>query len=52
MSGLIVILALIMHFALVRENKRKDALYGPVDPDMEVDVSEQGDYNRNFRYFT
>lgn len=41
-----------MHFALQRENKRKDELYGPVDPRAEVDVSEQGDYNQNFRYFT
>ncbi|KAM5355039.1 hypothetical protein ACJ41O_001685 [Fusarium nematophilum] len=52
MSGLIVVLALGMHFALARENKRKDELYGPVDSQVEVDVSEQGDYNPNFRYFT
>lgn len=52
MSGTIVILALVMHFALKRENKRRDELYGPVDLTMEVNVSEEGDYNRNFRYFT
>jgi preprotein translocase subunit YajC len=52
MSSAIVVLALIMYFALSRENKRKDELYGPVDAHVEVDVSEEGDYNRNFRYFT
>ncbi|OJJ05557.1 hypothetical protein ASPVEDRAFT_174611 [Aspergillus versicolor CBS 583.65] len=52
MSSAIVVLALIMYFALSRENKRKDELYGPVDAHVEVDVSEEGDYTRNFRYFT
>jgi hypothetical protein len=50
MSGLVVVLALIMHFALDRENKRRDRLYGPVDVNAEIDVSEQGDNNRQFRY--
>ncbi|KAJ3530805.1 hypothetical protein NM208_g9163 [Fusarium decemcellulare] len=52
MSGAIVLLSLGMHFALERENKRKDELYGRVDRAVEVDVSEEGDYHRNFRYFT
>ncbi|UPK90040.1 hypothetical protein LCI18_000975 [Fusarium solani-melongenae] len=52
MSGIIVVLSLGMHFALTRENRRKDEMYGPVDPNVEVDVSEEGDYHRNFRYFT
>ncbi|OJJ54414.1 hypothetical protein ASPSYDRAFT_61039 [Aspergillus sydowii CBS 593.65] len=52
MSSAIVVLALIMYFALTQENKRKDELYGPVDVQVEVDVSEEGDYNRNFRYLT
>ncbi|KAF5645337.1 high-affinity nicotinic acid transporter [Fusarium tjaetaba] len=52
MSGLIVILALVMHFLLSRENRKRDELYGPVDKSQAVDVSQQGDYARNFRYFT
>jgi preprotein translocase subunit YajC len=52
MSGLIVFLALIMHFLLSRENRKRDKLYGPVDSNQAVDVSQQGDYARNFRYFT
>ncbi|KAJ4256000.1 hypothetical protein NW762_009074 [Fusarium torreyae] len=52
MSGLIVILALIMHFALSRENRKRDEFYGPVIENQAVDVSEEGDYARNFRYFT
>ncbi|KAF5701103.1 high-affinity nicotinic acid transporter [Fusarium mundagurra] len=52
MSGLIVILALVMHFLLSRENRKRDELYGPVDKNQAVDVSQQGDYARNFRYFT
>jgi MFS family permease len=47
MSGSIVVLSLIMHFLLDRENKRRDRVYGPVDPNAEIDVSEQGDYNRH-----
>lgn len=52
MSGLVVVLALFMHFALKRENKRRDTLYGSVDANAEIDVSEQGDNNRQFRYMT
>ncbi|KAF4435900.1 hypothetical protein F53441_13408 [Fusarium austroafricanum] len=48
-SGLIVVLSLFMHFALRRENKRKEELYGPVYSDF-VDI--QGDHDRNFRYLT
>ncbi|KAF5671407.1 nicotinamide mononucleotide permease [Fusarium heterosporum] len=51
-SALVVLLSLFMHFALKRENKRKQELYGPVDHEVEVDISEQGDYDRNFRYLT
>jgi hypothetical protein len=52
MSGLVVVLALFMHFALSRENRRRDSLYGPVDANAEIDVSEQGDKNQKFRYMT
>jgi hypothetical protein len=52
MSGSIVVLSLIMHVLLDRENKRRDRVYGPVVPNAEIDVSEQGDYNRQFRYMT
>lgn len=49
---MIVVMALIMHFLLERENKRRDELHGPVDPDLEVDVTLEGDNHRNFRYLT
>ncbi|KAF9772134.1 hypothetical protein IL306_010192 [Fusarium sp. DS 682] len=52
MSGAIVILALFMHFALERENKHNEKLYGPLDDDLEVDVSEDGEQGKNFRYLT
>lgn len=51
-TGMIVFMSLAMHFALVRENKRRDSLYGTVDPDAEVDVTDEGDNHRNFRYLT
>ncbi|KAF4345628.1 nicotinamide mononucleotide permease [Fusarium beomiforme] len=52
MSELIVILALLMHSLWSREDKKRDELYGPVGDNQAVDVSQQGDYARNFRYFT
>ncbi|KAH7227087.1 major facilitator superfamily domain-containing protein [Fusarium redolens] len=52
LTGLISILGLGLHFALERENKRRDREYGPVDADMAVDVTELGDKNKNFRYLT
>ncbi|KAM5365694.1 hypothetical protein ACJA88_012430 [Fusarium oxysporum] len=52
LTGLISILALGLHFALERENKRRDRKYGPVDSDLAVDVTELGDKNKNFRYLT
>jgi hypothetical protein len=47
-----VFLSLTMHFLLERENKRRDELYGTVDADVEVDVTDEGDNHRNFRYLT
>ncbi|PNY30008.1 Alkaline phosphatase [Tolypocladium capitatum] len=52
LTGLMAMLALGMHVALGRENRRRDALYGPVDPGAEVDVTDEGDSHRNFRYVT
>ncbi|KAF5246352.1 hypothetical protein FANTH_6867 [Fusarium anthophilum] len=52
MSGAIVILALLMHFALERENKRNEKLYGPLDNDAEVDAGNDGEQSSNFRYLT
>ncbi|KAK7226845.1 hypothetical protein V2G26_014848 [Clonostachys chloroleuca] len=51
-TGLIALLSLALHFLLDRENRRRDELYGPVDPDAEVDVTEEGDYHVQFRYLT
>ncbi|KAL2205039.1 MFS general substrate transporter, partial [Sarocladium strictum] len=51
-TGSIVFMALAMHFLLDRENKRRDEQYGPVDADLEVDVTLEGDNHRNFRYLT
>ncbi|KAF5536608.1 nicotinamide mononucleotide permease [Fusarium mexicanum] len=52
MSGATVILALFMHFALERENKRNEKLYGPLDADAEVDAGDDGEHSKNFRYLT
>ncbi|KAG5661334.1 hypothetical protein KAF25_005456 [Fusarium avenaceum] len=52
LTGLISILGLGLHFALERENKRRDREYGTVEADMTVDVTELGDKNKNFRYLT
>ncbi|KAF5705770.1 high-affinity nicotinic acid transporter [Fusarium mundagurra] len=52
MSGAIVILALFMHFALERENRRNEKIYGPLDNDAELDVSDEDGNSKNFRYLT
>lgn len=52
LTGLIVILALGLHFKLEAENRSRDREYGPVDEDVQVDVTQGGDQNRNFRYLT
>ncbi|RSL84498.1 hypothetical protein CEP52_016423 [Fusarium oligoseptatum] len=52
LTGLISILSLGLHFALERENNRRDREYGPVDATVSVDVTELGDKNKNFRYLT
>ncbi|RTE77700.1 hypothetical protein BHE90_007822 [Fusarium euwallaceae] len=52
LTGLISILSLGLHFALERENNRRDREYGPVDATVAVDVTELGDKNKNFRYLT
>ncbi|CAI6097213.1 unnamed protein product [Clonostachys chloroleuca] len=52
LTALIVILSLTLHFLLERENKRRDREHGPVGSDTTVDVTEEGDKNKNFRYFT
>ncbi|OAQ79065.1 repressible alkaline phosphatase precursor [Purpureocillium lilacinum] len=41
LTGVILVCSLCMSFALSRENRRRDLMYGPVDPNVEVDVSEQ-----------
>ncbi|VUC28123.1 unnamed protein product [Clonostachys rosea] len=52
LTALIVILSLTLHFLLERENGRRDREYGPVGSDTTVDVTEEGDKNRDFRYLT
>lgn len=52
MGGAIVILALFMHFALERENKRNEKLHGPLDQDAEVDFADEEEQSKNFRYLT
>lgn len=47
-----VVISLSMHFMLDLENRRKDQLYGPSRLDANVDVTHQGDKNRDFRYLT
>ncbi|RDA86229.1 hypothetical protein CP532_5085 [Ophiocordyceps camponoti-leonardi (nom. inval.)] len=52
LTGLMLLLALGMHFALEAENRRRDRVYGPVDAEGEVDVTEEGDDHADFRYVT
>ncbi|KAF2625565.1 MFS general substrate transporter [Macroventuria anomochaeta] len=51
-SGLIVILALGLHFKLEHENCKRNRLYGEVEADAHVDVTDGGDKNVRFRYLT
>lgn len=41
-----------LHFALVRENRRRDREYGHSDQTEAVDVTELGDKHNSFRYIT
>lgn len=52
LSGMIVFLALGLHFKLEHENKKRDRLHGPVDRNIVVDVTEGGDQTKSFRYLT
>ncbi|KAJ6439939.1 MFS transporter [Purpureocillium lavendulum] len=52
LTGLIFFASLCMTAALSRENRRRDRLYGAVDPNAEVDVTDEGDDHRRFRYLT
>ncbi|SPO05395.1 related to nicotinamide mononucleotide permease [Cephalotrichum gorgonifer] len=52
LTGMIVILALGLHFKLEHENKQRDQLYGPADQNVIIDVTQGGDQNKNFRYLT
>ncbi|EMR71639.1 putative mfs transporter protein [Eutypa lata UCREL1] len=52
LTGLIVILALGLHFKLEHENKKRDRLYGPVEENVHIDVTAGGDKNTSFRYLT
>lgn len=48
----IAVLAMINHIRLVRENKRRDRVYGLADITAQLDVTAAGDRNANFRYLT
>lgn len=52
LTGAVVVLSVLLRFALARENRRRNELYGPVSVDAEVDVTQRGDYDQNFRYLT
>lgn len=51
-TGLIVILSLGLHLKLEHENRRRDRLYGEVEANAHVDVTDGGDKNARFRYLT
>ncbi|KAK3081963.1 hypothetical protein LTS18_010121 [Coniosporium uncinatum] len=51
-TGLIVFLALGLHFKLEHENKKRDRLYGKADENARIDVTLGGDKEANFRYLT
>jgi hypothetical protein len=50
LTGCIAIMALGLYIKLNHENKKRDRLYGPVDDNVHVDVTEDGDANPRFRY--
>ncbi|KAK7416529.1 hypothetical protein QQX98_005133 [Neonectria punicea] len=52
LTGAISILSLGLHFTLEKENKRRDREYGSIDRREAIDVTEQGDKHKNFRYLT
>ncbi|PFH63292.1 hypothetical protein XA68_14944 [Ophiocordyceps unilateralis] len=52
LAGLMLVLALGMHLVLKAENRRRNRMYGPVDSEGEVDVTEAGDDHGDFRYVT
>lgn len=52
LSGMIVILALGLHFKLERENKKRDRLYGKAEDNVTIDVTQGGDQSKSFRYLT
>lgn len=47
-----MVLALGLHQKLEIENRKRDRLYGEVDTDAHVDVTDGGDKNVKFRYLT
>ncbi len=50
--GLIVILELGMHFALEKENKRRDRQFGKPFEHERLDISALGDEHPKYRYLT
>lgn len=51
-TGMIVVLSLGLRFKLEHENRKRDRLYGVVDQNARIDVTDDGDYNTRFRYLT
>lgn len=49
---MIVFLALGLRFALENQNAERDRGFGPADADAVVDVTNDGDRNKSFRYLT
>lgn len=53
LSGLIVPMGIILHFAYTAENKRKDREYGTAqDREGPIDVTNDGDKHKDFRLLT
>lgn len=50
MTGMIAVLAMGLRISLALENRRRDRVYGAVDENERVDVTEGGDSNARFRY--
>ena len=51
-TGFIVIVSLILHFKLDRENRKRDRETGPVSRDAIVDATVNGEKMENFRFMT
>ncbi|PYI02401.1 MFS general substrate transporter [Aspergillus sclerotiicarbonarius CBS 121057] len=52
LTGMVVVLAVVLHCTLTLENRSRDRLYGWASGEEAVDVTDAGDNDSHFRYMT